>query len=235
MNLGNTASLLAEQLAQTDALIFDFDGTLAPNLDLPDMKRQVIELTLTFDVPPAVIANAMIVEVVTLAYTWLRKQRPASAAGYHAQAHALITDIEMTSAAATNVFAAAPTLLQRWRARGGRSAIVTRNCRAAVLATYPAASAHVDLLLARDDVEHLKPDPRHLQQALARLQTEPARSIMIGDGAMDMQIGTDCGAYTVGVLSGSSSAQRLEEAGADHVLADISCFLPALDSLSSTA
>ncbi|MFK7915763.1 MAG: HAD family hydrolase [Pseudomonadales bacterium] len=222
---------LARRLRATDALIFDFDGTLAPNLDLPDMKRQVIALTLAAGVPAPVFADAFIVEIITLASGWLEQQQPGSSRNYHQEAHALITAIEMQSATATSVFDSTTQLLQRWRANGGRSAIVTRNCRAAILATFPEVLTQVDALLARDDVSHLKPDERHLQQAVRALNVSAERCMMIGDGAMDMQIGVACGMFNVGVLSGSSDRNSLRQAGADAVLDDISSFLPALDSL----
>ena len=62
------------------AILFDFDGTLAPNLDLPDMRRQVIALTKTHNVPAQVVADRFIVEIIDAASDWL-KQR-----GAHAQA-----------------------------------------------------------------------------------------------------------------------------------------------------
>ena len=57
------------------AVLFDFDGTLAPNLDLPDMRRQVLELTQTLDVPSSVYEDKYIVEIIDAACTWLNKHR----------------------------------------------------------------------------------------------------------------------------------------------------------------
>ena len=39
------------ELESPDAVLFDFDGTLAPNLDLADMRRQVVDLTIAAGVP----------------------------------------------------------------------------------------------------------------------------------------------------------------------------------------
>lgn len=223
---------LIEQLRKTQSLIFDFDGTLAPNLDLPDMKRQVIALTQAAGVPGAVFADAFIVEIIAQAAAWLELNQGGSKAdAYQREAHGLIKAIEMQAAANTAVFSCTTQLLKRWRQHGGLSAIVTRNCRAAVVATYPDTLSRVDVLLARDDVVHLKPDVRHLQQAIAALHSSPERCMMIGDGAMDMAIGKACGTCTVGVLSGSGSTASLLDAGANHVLPDVSFFLQALDSL----
>jgi len=41
---------------------------------------------------------------------------------------------------------------------------------------------------------------------------------MVGDGRMDMQLGRALGLVCVGVLTGSSDADALREAGADLVI-----------------
>ena len=53
--------------ADLQAMLFDFDGTLAPNLDLPDMRRQIIELTLAYAVPEHVFRDRYIVEIIDAA------------------------------------------------------------------------------------------------------------------------------------------------------------------------
>lgn len=106
-------------------------------------------------------------------------------------------------------------------------AVVTRNCREAVLAIFPDLQDHCPCLLARDDVDHLKPDVRHLQQALEMLGA-PGKPAMVGDGQLDMRIGHALGMYCVGVLTGSSDEARLREAGADIVVAGIEVLADAL-------
>ena len=46
------------------AIVFDFDGTLAPNLDLPEMRRRVLEYSLTFGVPEVLLEPLYIVEII---------------------------------------------------------------------------------------------------------------------------------------------------------------------------
>ena len=50
----DTKQALNSILQNRDCLLFDFDGTLAPNLDLPDMRRRVVELTKQYSVPDSV-------------------------------------------------------------------------------------------------------------------------------------------------------------------------------------
>ena len=201
-----------------DAVLFDFDGTLAPNLDLPDMRRQVIELTQAAGVPEAVYADHYIVEIIDAASAWLSAEG-ADGAQYHNAAHQLITDFELAAAAGTAPFTGVSAKLETLRAAGKRLGVVTRNCRAAVVQVFPDLLRYVDVLHARDDTEFLKPDPRHLLTSLQDLACTPERTAMVGDGALDMRAGRALNMYCVGVLSGSADAAALNAAGAHQVIA----------------
>jgi len=212
----------AQQLA---GVLFDFDGTLAPNLDLPDLRRRVIEVTRQAGVPDAVFADRYIVEIIDAAGAWLAGQAPAAGAAYARRAHQLITDFELAAASTTDPFPGIADKLEELRRKGLRLGVVTRNCRAAVLAVFPTLLDHVDALHARDDTAFLKPDPRHLQLCCEALGLTPTRTAMVGDGALDMHVGRRLNMYCIGVLSGSSDALRLTEAGA-HLIVDNALDLP---------
>jgi hypothetical protein len=74
-------------LGHLRGVIFDFDGTLAPNLDLPEMRRRVIELTLAAGVPEAIFEDHYIIEIIEAATQWLRATDASLADTYHAGAH----------------------------------------------------------------------------------------------------------------------------------------------------
>jgi len=213
-------------VSRPSAILFDFDGTLAPNLDLPDMRRQVIELTRNHWVPDDVWQGRYIVEIIDAASEHLRQEDIQQADLYFQRGHQLITDIEMSAARTTRVFAWTRDVLDRMRSQGIRTAIVTRNCEAAVRETFPDLDDYVDLLLARDNVVHLKPDPRHFAVAIERLDRPADATCIVSDGAMDMRTGRLLGLQCVGVLTGSNTRDQLVEAGAHHILPDASslCF-----------
>jgi hypothetical protein len=75
------------------AAVFDFDGTLAPNLDLPGMRREVRDCTLGAGVPAAVIENHYIVEMIDQAHAWLHQREPQLASNYFLAAHQIILRI----------------------------------------------------------------------------------------------------------------------------------------------
>lgn len=205
------------------AVLFDFDGTLVPNLDLKDMRRQIAAMAKAAGVPDSVYDGLYIVEIIEASQAWLSNQDnelASSAEAYAAASHQRINDIEMQAASNTAPFTAVRQVLNQLRDGGYRLGIVTRNCRAAVLTMFPDMDEYVDCLHARDDVVHLKPDPRHLQDNLDALGAEAALSVMVGDGALDMQAGQALGMRCVGVLTGSNDTHALTDAGATEVLAD---------------
>ena len=215
-------------LPALEAFVFDFDGTLAPNLNLPDLRQRVMTFTQQFDVPGDVYADRYIVEIVDAAFAWLAEQpQPTiSAQCYRAQAHQLIAQYEIDAAKGKQPFSGVPVKLQTLRAQGYQVGVVTRNCRAAVLEVYPTLLEHVDVLHARDDTQYLKPDPRHLQLHMSALGCTPNKTAMVGDGAIDMHAGRTLDMFCIGVLSGSADLPTLEEAGANIVLnscLDIPC------------
>lgn len=199
-------------------MLFDFDGTLAPNLDLPDMRRQVIALTKLAEVPDEVFADCYIVEIIDAAQHWLTRQDSNQANQYFQAAHQLITDFEIEAAQHTQPFDGIEAKLQTLRKVGKRLGVVTRNCRAAVLQVFPDLLDHVDALHARDDTLHLKPDPRHLLSCLDVLGCKPTQTAMVGDGALDMKAGRELDMYCVGVLTGSADSDALRRAGAHEVI-----------------
>jgi phosphoglycolate phosphatase len=191
------------------AILFDFDGTLVPNLDLADMRRQIAAMAKAAGVPDEIYDGLYIVEIIEASQAWLSAQDPAlanTAQAYATASHQRINDIEMQAAGNTVPFEGVRQVLGQLRDAGYRLGIVTRNCRAAVLTMFPDMDEYIDCLHARDDVVHLKPDPRHLQHNL--------------DGALDMQAGRALNMRCVGVLTGSNNRQALIEAGATDVLAD---------------
>jgi len=201
------------------AILFDFDGTLAPNLDLPDMRKQVIELTAQFAVPEEVYADHYIVEIINVARDWIASARNLELAqSYFRDAHQRIIDIEMHAASTTQPFPGIRTLLKTLQSNNIRMGVVTRNCRAAVLQVFPDLLEHVDVLHARDDVTYLKPDKRHLEMCLDALGVHAHQAAMVGDGALDMQAGLALEMHCIGVLTGSADRSHLQAAGAHQIL-----------------
>ena len=74
----SNVSQLIPILAKCNSLLFDFDGTLAPNLDLPDMRKQVIVMCDAYQIPDVVYSGLYIVEVIEAAKKHLENTDPES-------------------------------------------------------------------------------------------------------------------------------------------------------------
>lgn len=217
-----------------DAMVFDFDGTLAvPNLDFDDMRRRVVDLAAGYGLAPDTLRGMYILELIDHATALLRRQHASHADAFYRGARQLLEDIEVATAQRTALLPGVPELLDTLRQRQIGVGIVTRNCAAAVRVIFPHLDEYCQAFLPRDHVTQVKPHPGHLQAALDRLGSAPARTIMVGDGVLDIQAGKALGMFSVGVLSGETTRASLIAQGADLILASAPDLLPYL--LSPTA
>ena len=96
--------------AQFQAILFDFDGTLAPNLDLVDMRRQIAALAAATQTPADVYADLYIVEIITATSAWMREQNQHKQADeFAAASHQRIIDIEIAAAKNTCLLYTSPS------------------------------------------------------------------------------------------------------------------------------
>lgn len=201
------------------AVVFDFDGTLAGlTVDFRRMRVRVLECIRLHGEEPEAFEGLFALEMVAGAAERMAARNPAGADVFRREAMEVIRDAEMEGACRENLFEGVPEMFFVLRDRNIRTAVVTRNCREAVCAIYPAIEDHADLLVARDGIIRVKPDPGHLLAALEQLDVVPGKAFMVGDHPMDIETGKAAGTLTAGVLTGLSSREMLQEAGCDVIL-----------------
>jgi phosphoglycolate phosphatase len=76
-------------------------------------------------------------------------------------------------------------------------------------------------VVAGDSLPVRKPRPEPLLEAARRLGSVPARTLMVGDSAIDVVAGKAAGMLTCAVTGGYRPVRELEEAGPDLVLGDL--------------
>ena len=203
---------------QVRAILFDFDGTLVePSIDFDAMKEQVVRIAADFGVDVAPWAAWPVLEIVERVGQELANNG-ADAARFASCANQAIIKVEVIAAEHVAPYPGVPAMLHTLQARGYAVGIVTRNCRAAVEHILARAPLAHQVLLTRDDVQHVKPDPRHLADALDALGMRDAPTLMCGDHPMDIAAGRAIGAVTVGVLRPGVEAEYMADAGPDLVL-----------------
>jgi len=198
------------------AIVFDFDGTLAElNIDFVEMRRLVSELAGGFGFDLESTGQPYVLEAVGE----LARSHGPKGDAFAAQALNLIETLELEAADRGRLFPGVREGLGRLSALGLKLAIITRNCRAAVKRVFPDLAAWCDHFLPREEAPKPKPAPEHLTLALERLNIRPERSLMVGDHPIDVATARRAGAWACGLTTGRMNAQDLAEA--DLVLSSL--------------
>ena len=206
-----------------DTVLFDFDGTLVDiSIDFAKMKHDVLSLGLKYGVLPQ--PELYVLEAIDDIFDKLSQNDGSTAESFKNQAVQILVDIEMEAVPASKAFPKADETLKQLRDKGIKVGIVTRNCRPVVLKTSAKAGFVYDLLLTRDDVKKVKPDPQHLWDALNLLDSKPEKAIMVGDHPMDIIAGKRAGMKTAAVLT-VKTREDFDSAAPDLILNDVSGIL----------
>jgi HAD superfamily hydrolase (TIGR01509 family) len=203
-------------------VIFDVDGTLADSIGFfyeialevlelagapPVAKEQVYELMRFGDAAPLEKLfphdypnpSAMLKRIVdTRMNDWMQR--------YHHETRAIPGSIE---------------LLRDLHAQGLRLGIATSSGRALPFLDRWEVRHLFSGIVGREDVESRKPHPEPVLKCLGHLQLDPREVVYIGDSPIDIRAGKAAGAYTVGVLTGTSPHEVLHCEDPDHILESV--------------
>jgi phosphoglycolate phosphatase-like HAD superfamily hydrolase len=94
-------------------------------------------------------------------------------------------------------------------------------------------SGYVDALLARDEVEHPKPDPRHLLQLVGSLGASRESTLYVGDTTTDLTTARAAGIEFVAFAGDGDWVARLREAGCSSFISDFREIVEVVDRTKS--
>ena len=80
---------------------------------------------------------------------------------------------------------------------------------------------HISYILGADDVKEAKPKPEPVLKTLANMHFDAEETLVVGDMAVDIQLGANAGTKTCGVTWGNGTRDELVQAGADYIIDDI--------------
>lgn len=111
------------------------------------------------------------------------------------------------------------TAAETLRARGAKLVVCTnkRTDLATLLLNTLKLSYLFDAVIGADAAPAIKPDARHLQTAIAAVQGDPARAVMVGDAATDAGAARAAGVPLILVSFGYTEIP-VEELGADILI-----------------
>lgn len=206
-----------------EGVLFDFDGTLAElHIDFQAMRKQVADLAALFldqNVEPD--SHPVLEWIEKLAERMSRELPQAEVLEFQSRCRMRLVGLEMKAAKKGKLFPYTRGVLAGLREKGVRTAVVTRNCTAAVETVYPQLVQEVDCVLARDDVERVKPDPEHLLRAASELELERQACLMVGDHWLDIVAAQKAGMHSAAVHTGGLEAAVLASYGPDFAAPDV--------------
>ncbi len=128
-------------------------------------------------------------------------------------------------------FPKAAELLRELAGRGARVVLATSSGEEDLERLREAIGADdaIDEAVSKGDVEHSKPAPDIFEAALKKFDLDPARTLVVGDTRWDIEAAGKLDLGVVCVLTGGSTRELLEEAGALAVYADVAELLGGLD------
>ena len=79
-------------------------------------------------------------------------------------------------------------------------------------------SDYISYILGADDVKEAKPKPEPVLKTLFDMHFDAGETLVVGDMAVDIQMGANAGTKTCGVTWGNGSREELDAAGATFII-----------------
>ncbi len=206
-----------------EAVIFDFDGTLARlNIDFTAMRRGVERFLADYEINQESLQGLLILEMIDEAVRLISEKDPLEAQLFYHKAHELVVEHEVRAAEKGKILSGVIEVLKLLREKAVKVGFITRNCDRAVKIVFPHIERFCDTFIPRDDVTHVKPHPDHATLALRKMAVFGTKDcLMVGDHPIDIEGGKRLGMMTAGVLTGKATRQDFIEAGANFILDDV--------------
>ncbi len=202
------------------AVIFDFDGTLAPlSLNFDHMREEIEAISGRY-VSREELAELHHLYTLELIYT-IEARLKEKGTGFRREAFEKLCALEVQASQGGHPYPYTKDVLTALREKAVKLGVITRNCLKAVKTVFPDIERWVDTVVTRDDTDLVKPNPAHAEIALSKLGVHPYEALLVGDHPTDIMAGRAAKMHTVGVLAGRTQKDTFGEAGADHIVADI--------------
>jgi pyrophosphatase PpaX len=210
-----------------EAVIFDLDGTLASfNLDYKTMRAEVRSYLQRKGVPASVLSTReSIFEMLKKAEIYFKNTSKSDVVFVEIQKEALAIaeKFELEAASCTSLLPGANETLKALKRMNLKVGLFTINSQKAanyILQRFQIAG-FFDVVVPRNMVRYVKPNPEHFETALKMLGTLPESTLIVGDSGVDMQSAKELKTIAIGIPTGASTVEQLTNQGANYIITSI--------------
>jgi len=225
-------------MTEIKAVIFDLDGTLVEfNLDYKAMQGEVREYLTDIGVPTSLLSTKeTIFEILKKAEIFL--QNSQSSYSLHKMRTEVLTIIdkyELEAARNTFLLPGVRETLRNLKRLNIRIGLFTLSGDKSVNFLFKRFKLEnfFSVIVPRNKVNYVKPNPEHLKTALKILNVTPAETIVIGDGITDITTAKELNVKAIGLTTGISTKEQLIKHGANHIIASITELVPFIEKINN--
>jgi len=225
-------------MTKIKAVIFDLDGTLVEfNLDYKAMQGEVREYLTDIGVPTSLLSTKeTIFEILKKAEIFL--QNSQSSYSLHKMRTEVLTIIdkyELEAARNTFLLPGVRETLRNLKRLNIRIGLFTLSGDKSVNFLFKRFKLEnfFSVIVPRNKVNYVKPNPEHLKTALKILNVTPAETIVIGDGITDITTAKELNVKAIGLTTGISTKEQLIKYGANHIIASITELVPFIEKINN--
>jgi len=205
-------------------VVFDLDGTIVTfNLDYKTVRVLVKNYLVNKGMPVStLLLNESVFEMLQKTEIWAGKSDKTAQfiEEIRREVFAMTEEYELDAGSTTNLLPGVVETIKALRKMGLKIGLCTINSENSVnriLERFGIADLF-DVVVSRNQVRHVKPDPEHLAAALRQLDALPEETLVVGDSRVDMQSAKKLQAVAVGLPTGVSTMKQLIDNGADYIV-----------------
>jgi phosphoglycolate phosphatase len=199
------------------AVIFDLDGTLINSaIYFKEMRSRIIEYLQSVGVKQGLLNDRMLnFEITSIAVEQLRQKGFSEEQTEQVleEVSHIMNQFELDSLKDATLVEGAPETLKALKVEGLKLGLMTRGCREyaeKVLARFELRE-FFDAVLARDEVENPKPNPKHAFRLLRLLGVSADETLSVGDHWLDAECAEKAGLKFVLVKRHGQITEALEK------------------------
>lgn len=209
------------------AVIFDLDGTLIKyNIDYKTMRAETKQILLREGLPASIFSpDETTFGMLDKAQLYMKNNgKPeGEIVKIRAAIFKLAERYELEAARTTELQPGVTETLKALKKMNLKLGLFTINCTTATdyILKQLQLGDFFEAVVTRNCVETLKPAPEHLGAVLKKLNVKPEETLIVGDGASDMQSAQKLKAIGIGVPMGVATSEALMNAGATCLITSL--------------